>query len=82
MVDFLAVSVEDLLEQIKQRKPRLKGQEINISSNYQPYPLPSFSFFLIFLSYILHPQIAYLLFLGAFWAYFLNFPTQGQFFLE
>lgn len=79
VVDFLAVSVEDLLEQIKQRKPRLKGQEINISNNYNliPYrPSPLLSF----LSYILHPQIAYLLFLGGLLGLFFELSHPGTIF--
>lgn len=79
VIDYLATSPQDLLEQLATKKPFLKGNTLILSSKAKPLTYNP-SLFLDFLSYILHPQIAYLLFLGGLLGLFFELSNPGTIF--
>lgn len=79
VIDYLATSPYDLIEQIATKKPFLKENTLVISTQTKPLTYTP-SIFLSFLSYILHPQIAYLLFLGGLLGLFFELSNPGTIF--
>ncbi|SDN86075.1 membrane-bound serine protease (ClpP class) [Desulfonauticus submarinus] len=76
VIDFIAVSQQDLIAQLNSLQLEAKGKKIILDKNIQlKYFNPSW--FAKFLSYLLHPQIAYLLFLGGLLGLFFEISQPG-----
>ncbi|MDQ7031931.1 MAG: nodulation protein NfeD [Desulfonauticus sp.] len=75
VIDFVAISLPNLLKQLQNKQYHVKGQNFRLTRpeliQFEPGVV------LQFLSYILHPQIAYFLFIGGLLGLFFELSQPG-----